>query len=137
MRNNAIAVPQVAVLDGPQGKFVYVAGKDKDGKDIAVVRPVTLGDWVAGRGQNLWIVESGLEAGDHVIVDGIAKLQPGAPIELGGGAPPAGAPGAARCAAAARSLPTPPQGRQIGAQGLASLTSCSRASSSTGRSSRP
>ena len=35
MRNNALAVPQVAVLDGAQGKFVYVADKDKDGKDIA------------------------------------------------------------------------------------------------------
>ena len=46
-RNNAIAVPQVAVMDSPQGKFVYVAGKDKDGKDVATVRPVVarrLGD---------------------------------------------------------------------------------------------
>ena len=40
VRNNALAVPQVAVLDGPQGKFVYVTGKDKDGKDVAVVRPI-------------------------------------------------------------------------------------------------
>ena len=38
-RKNALAVPQVAVLDGPQGKFVYVVGKDKDGKDIATQRP--------------------------------------------------------------------------------------------------
>ena len=45
-RQNAIAVPQVAVLDGPQGKFVYVVGKDKDGKDIATPRPVDVGDWV-------------------------------------------------------------------------------------------
>ena len=87
VRNNAIAVPQVAVQDGPQGKFVYLAGKDKDGKDVAVVRPVTLGDWVEADGVNLWIVESGLAAGDTVIVDGIAKLQPGGPIALGG--PPA------------------------------------------------
>ena len=36
-RNNAIAVPQVAVMDSPQGKFVYIAGKDKDGKDVAAV----------------------------------------------------------------------------------------------------
>ena len=43
VRNDAIAVPQIAVLDGPQGKFVYVAGKDKDGKDVALPRPVTLG----------------------------------------------------------------------------------------------
>jgi len=38
-------VPQIAVQDGPQGKFVYVVEHDKDGKDVAGVRPVTLGDW--------------------------------------------------------------------------------------------
>jgi membrane fusion protein (multidrug efflux system) len=92
VRNNAIVVPQVAVQDGPQGKFVYLAGKDKDGKDIAVVRPVTLGDWVEVGGVNQWLVESGLAAGDTVLVDGIAKLQPGGPIALGGAA---GAPGSA------------------------------------------
>ncbi|MET0345899.1 MAG: efflux RND transporter periplasmic adaptor subunit [Casimicrobiaceae bacterium] len=93
-RLNAIAIPQAAVLDGPQGKFVYVAGKDKDGKDVALPKPVTLGDWVTGEG-NMWIVESGLAPGDNVIVDGIAKIfMPGAPIKLAGAAPAAGAPGA-------------------------------------------
>jgi membrane fusion protein (multidrug efflux system) len=87
VRAQAIAVPQVAVLDGPQGKFVYVPGKDKDGKDIAVVRPVALGEWVDVDAANLWIVESGLAAGDTVIVDGIAKLQPGGAIVLGGAGP--------------------------------------------------
>jgi membrane fusion protein, multidrug efflux system len=106
VRNNAIAVPQIAVQDGTQGKFVYVTGKDKDGKDIAVVRPITLGDWVEVDGVNLWIVESGLAAGDTVIVDGIAKLQPGGAIALGGAAPaapggaaPAGGKGPAKDAA--------------------------------------
>ena len=78
MRNNALAVPQVAVLDGAQGKFVYVAGKDKDGKDIAGARARSR--WATGStsdGANLWIVESGLKAGDTVIVDGVAKLQSG------------------------------------------------------------
>ena len=91
LRKDALAVPQVAVLDGAQGKFVYVAGKDKDGKDVALVRPIQLGDWVSADGANLWIVDSGLKAGDTVIVDGIARLQPGAPIQLGAGpgAPPA------------------------------------------------
>ncbi|HET7031557.1 MAG TPA: efflux RND transporter periplasmic adaptor subunit [Casimicrobiaceae bacterium] len=93
VRSNALAVPQVAVLDGAQGKFVYVTGKDKDGKDIAVVRPVVLGDWIEMDGANLWIVESGLKAGDTVIVDGIAKLQPNGQIVLGG--PGTGAPGGA------------------------------------------
>jgi membrane fusion protein, multidrug efflux system len=87
-RRDAIAVPQAAVLDGPQGKFVYVAGKDKDGKDIAAPKPVVLGDWVTGEGANLWIVESGLAPGDKLIVDGIAKLMPGGPIKLAGSTPP-------------------------------------------------
>jgi len=92
VRKNAISVPQTAVLDGPQGKFVYVPAKDKDGKDIAQPRPVTLGPWVVDDGKNLWIVESGLAAGDKVIVDGVARVMgPGSAIMTG---PPPGAPGA-------------------------------------------
>ena len=89
VRNNALTVPQIAVLDGAQGKFVYVADRDKDGKDIAAARPVTLGDWVSIGGTNLWVVETGLKPGDKVIVDGLTKLHPGAPIKLGAGEPPA------------------------------------------------
>lgn len=94
-RVDAIAVPQVAVQDGPQGKFVYVAGKDKDGKDVAMPKPVKVGDWVDASGSHRWIIESGLTAGDPVIVDGIARVISGGPIVLG---PPPGseaAPGAA------------------------------------------
>ena len=93
VRRDAIAVPQAAVLDGPQGKFVYVPGKDKDGKDVALPRPVIVGPWVEADGANLWIVETGLAAGDSVIVDGMARLlAPGSPIVLG---PPPGAPAGA------------------------------------------
>jgi membrane fusion protein (multidrug efflux system) len=80
-RVDAVSVPQRAVMDGPQGKFVYVAGKDKDGKDVALPRPVTVGDWAQGDG-NRWIVDGGLAPGDPVIVDGMARLMPGAPILL-------------------------------------------------------
>jgi membrane fusion protein, multidrug efflux system len=97
-RKDAIAVPQTAVMDGPQGKFVYVVGKDKDGKDVAQSRPVTVGDWVDAEGTNLWVVESGLKAGDTVIVEGIAKLMPGAPVKVGA-APAPGAPASAPPAA--------------------------------------
>ncbi|HTN49971.1 MAG TPA: efflux RND transporter periplasmic adaptor subunit [Burkholderiaceae bacterium] len=94
-RANTIVVPQRAVMDGPQGKFVYVAAKSQDGKmDVAQPRPVTVGDWVELGGQQLWVVESGLKPGDPVIVEGQAKLFPipgGAPIALG---PTPGAPGA-------------------------------------------
>jgi membrane fusion protein (multidrug efflux system) len=91
MRPNTIVVPQRAVMDGPQGKFVFVTGKGQDGKtDVALPRPVTLGDWVEVDGQQQWIVESGLKPGDVVVIDGTAKLFPipgGAPIMLG---PPPG-----------------------------------------------
>ncbi len=92
-RINVLAVPQVAVLDGTQGKYVYVMGKDKDGKDVAETRNVTLGEWVDTPEANLWIVDSGLKAGDTVIVDGVARLRPGAHVAAGGAAPP-GAPAA-------------------------------------------
>ncbi len=90
-RPDVIVVPQRAVLDSPQGKFVYVPGKSQDGSDVALPRPVTVGDWVEFDGQPQWIVESGLKPGDIVIVEGTAKIFPvpgGAPIMLG---PPPGA----------------------------------------------
>jgi membrane fusion protein (multidrug efflux system) len=95
-RKDALALPQAAVLDGPQGKFVYVAAKDKDGKDIAQPKPIVVGDWVDADGGNLWVIESGLKPGDNVIVNGIARLQPGGPIKLAGAPEAAGqaAPGA-------------------------------------------
>ena len=107
VRNNALSVPQVAVMDGAQGKFVYVAEKDKDGKDVAGVRPVTLGEWVELDGVNQWVVDSGLKPGDEVIVDGVAKLRPGAPIQLGAPGAPTGGPGAAPAKAPAGAAPAP------------------------------
>ena len=70
-RPNAVRVPQRAVLEGPNGKFVYVVA---DGK--AEPRPVQVGAW---SGDN-WIITSGLAAGDQVIVDGVLKIRPGAPV---------------------------------------------------------
>lgn len=98
-RTNALAVPQVAVQDGAQGKFVYVVGRDKDGKDVALPKPVVLGDWSERNGANVWVVESGLAPGDRVIVDGVARIMmPGVPVQVvaPGSAPsgPSGPPGA-------------------------------------------
>ena len=143
VRKNALAVPQVAVLDGPQGKFVYVAGKDKDGKDVARRAPgrrSATGSRPTAR--TCGSSSPGSRPGDTVIVDGIAELQPGAPIKLGGaGAPalPAPAPAPARPARrTARQARTPAQGaRRAGRSPDRGHRPCSRASSSTGRSSRP
>lgn len=73
-RPNAILVPQRAVLEGPTGKFVYVVSKESK----AEARPVTLGDWQ----NDDWIVTAGLNPGDKVIVDGVMKLGPGAPVRI-------------------------------------------------------
>ncbi len=74
VRPNAIMVPQVAVMQGPNGKFVFVVGPD----DTAQPKPIQVGDWYGDQ----WIVNSGLQAGDRVVVDGAARLQPGAPVQI-------------------------------------------------------
>jgi len=73
-RPNAVTVPQRAVLEGPQGKFVYVVNE----KSQAEVRPVEAGEWSG----DAWIITSGLKAGERVILDGVMKLGPGAPVKV-------------------------------------------------------
>jgi membrane fusion protein (multidrug efflux system) len=75
VRPNAVSVPQRAVLEGPQGKFVYVVGAESK----AEPRPVQVGDWTGAD----WIIQSGLKAGDKVVVDGMARIfMPGAPVQI-------------------------------------------------------
>jgi membrane fusion protein (multidrug efflux system) len=94
VRKAAFKVPQKAIQEGPQGKFVYVVGKDNK----AEVRQVEAGEWL-GTDE---IVTSGLKAGDQLIVDGVLKLGPGAPVQVGGA--PQGAP----------ATPAQPQAKQGG-----------------------
>jgi membrane fusion protein (multidrug efflux system) len=75
VRPDAIAVPQRAVLEGPQGKFVYVLSADSK----AEPRPVQVGEWI---GED-WIIQSGLKAGYKVIVDGTARIfAPNSPVQV-------------------------------------------------------
>jgi len=62
------------VLEGPKGKFVYVVNSESK----AEPRPVELGDWQG----DAWIVTAGLNPGDKVIVDGVMKIGPGAPVTV-------------------------------------------------------
>jgi membrane fusion protein (multidrug efflux system) len=71
-RANAILVPQRAVQQGLTSTFVYVL--DKANRPAA--RDVQTSSWLGGR----WIVESGLEPGDRVVVDGTGKIAPGQPV---------------------------------------------------------
>ena len=63
-RPDTVVVPQRAMMDGPQGKFVFVTGKSGDGRNVALPRRVVVGDWVDLDGARLWIVGSGLQAGE-------------------------------------------------------------------------
>ena len=83
MRPGAIVIPQRAVLESPKGKFVYIVNAETK----AEPRPLEVGDWT-GDG---WIINAGLQPGDRVIVDGVLKIGPGAPVKVAdGAAPPAG-----------------------------------------------
>ncbi len=69
---NSIFVPQKAVLTSEKGKFVYVVEKN----NTVSAKPVQIGEWV---GANV-VVAGGLNVGDKIAVDGLAKLKPGAPV---------------------------------------------------------
>lgn len=91
-----ILLPQQAVTRSNQGDSVLVVGAD--GKPQP--RPVTIG---AGR-NNQWVVLSGLQAGEQVIVEGFQKMMvPGAPVKpvpWSGAAAKSAAPASAPVAAA-------------------------------------
>jgi membrane fusion protein (multidrug efflux system) len=80
-RPDAVTVPQRAVLEGPKGKFVYVVGAESK----VEARPVVVGEWVGDD----WVIDSGIAAGDRVVVDGVMKIGPGAPVTIAGAKPEA------------------------------------------------
>lgn len=70
---DAIVIPQQAVSQGPQGPSVYVVGEN----DTAQVRPIRLGPELAQG----WVVQEGLKGGERVVVDGVIRVRPGAPVK--------------------------------------------------------
>ena len=72
VRKDALLVPQRAVAE-VQGKYmVAVVGADNK----ADIRPVK----TAERVDNLWVILEGLKPGEKVVVEGIQKVRPGAPV---------------------------------------------------------
>jgi membrane fusion protein, multidrug efflux system len=74
MRPGAIAIPQRAVLEGPGSKIVLTV----NAQSVVEPRPVQVGDWSGDE----WVVTEGLKPGDKVIVDGMVKARPGAPVKI-------------------------------------------------------
>lgn len=69
---DAIIIPKQAVMQGPRGASVYVLGAD----DRAEARPIKIGrELDAGV-----VIEDGLKAGEQLMVDGVMRVRPRAPV---------------------------------------------------------
>jgi multidrug efflux system membrane fusion protein len=74
----AVTVPAAALQRSPQATFVYVVKPDRTVETRNVVVQLTEGDDAA--------LQSGVQPGELVVVDGVDKLRPGAKVSLGTGA---------------------------------------------------
>ena len=73
-RSNALLVPQTAITKSQGVDSVYVV----DDKNEVVLRSVTLGPQY----KQAFVAQSGLRAGERVIVEGTQKVQPGAKVVI-------------------------------------------------------
>lgn len=73
-RPNVTLVPQQAVQQRLNGAFVYVVGPENK------VEPRTIRtmNWQ----QDQWMVESGLDQGERVVVEGMQRIQPGVQVKV-------------------------------------------------------
>lgn len=74
VRQDAILVPQQGIIRDPKGGATAMV-VDNDGKVEA--RQVEVSRTVGDK----WLVESGLVAGERVIVEGLQKVKPGIPVQ--------------------------------------------------------
>jgi membrane fusion protein, multidrug efflux system len=74
VRPRAILVPQKAVQQGANGHFVYLVSSN----NTAELRPVIVGEYVGEE----WVIKEGLHGGERVVVEGLQRLAPGAPLKL-------------------------------------------------------
>lgn len=71
---DALLLPQRAVQEVQGRTSVWVIGDD----DIAQPRNVTMGARIGTE----WLVQEGLERGERVVIEGMQKLRPGAPVTV-------------------------------------------------------
>ena len=71
---NALYIPQKTLMTGEKGKFVYSI----ETNNTVTAKPVVATQWI---GVNV-LIESGVEVGDKIASDGLAKLHPGSAITV-------------------------------------------------------
>lgn len=72
-REHALLVPQRAVQEIQGQNNVWVIGSTNQ----VIFRRIKTGDRVG----NLWLIESGLKAGERIVVEGIGKVRPGMVVD--------------------------------------------------------
>lgn len=74
IRNNAVVVPSQAIQTGQKGQFVFVVRQDA----TAEIRPVVAGPATQG----VTVMESGIQPGEQVVIDGQMRVVPGGKVEI-------------------------------------------------------
>jgi len=72
--NDGMLIPQAAVSRDPKGNAIV---QIVDAKGAVTPRPVVAAQTVGDK----WLITSGLNVGDKVIVEGLQKVRPGAPVK--------------------------------------------------------
>jgi membrane fusion protein (multidrug efflux system) len=75
LRDSALVIPEPAIISSGDTNMVFVVTP----QNTAAMKPVKLGLRLAGKAEVL----SGLEAGEKVVVEGVKKIFPGAPVKPG------------------------------------------------------
>jgi membrane fusion protein, multidrug efflux system len=70
---SAIRIPQQAVQELQGLKTVYVVGAEDKAEARQIVANYRIG--------SDWVVDSGLKAGDRIVIEGLGKVRPGAPVK--------------------------------------------------------
>jgi membrane fusion protein (multidrug efflux system) len=71
---DAPVVPQTAVLENPQGKYVYKMDENNIPKLVYIK--------TQGQDGSNYIIESGLEIGDKIVTGGLQKVVPNKPVRI-------------------------------------------------------
>jgi multidrug efflux system membrane fusion protein len=74
VKRNAVVIPSQAVQTGQKGQYVFVVKQDA----TAEIRPVVAGPVASG----MTVVESGLQPGEQVVIDGQMRVVPGGKVEI-------------------------------------------------------
>jgi membrane fusion protein, multidrug efflux system len=72
-RPNMMLVPQQAVQQGLKGSFVYIVGPESK----VAPRNIRTMNWQ----RDQWMVESGIEQGERIVVEGIQRIRPGIQVK--------------------------------------------------------